>query len=160
MKIDFLAADSNLVNAPDGAVATLRIDGSDEIVGYVVNHTSADGYTVSTFATDVIGFDMPVIVMTNDDPKLKYEILNESVDEFYETRSRGNHYRFYKGICGHHSWFFEVAAALHGAYWLSKKYINRVAESEIVEANSMVKAARELYYSYAKSVQIRHEELA
>ena len=160
MRIDFEAADSDLIAAPDGAVATLRVDGSDEIVGFVVNHISADGYTVSTFATDCIGFCMPVIEMTRDDPRLEFEVIAEDIDTFYSTRSHGEHGGFVTKICMHHDWFCETSAMLHCAYWLGKKYPKPVTQDQLFAANSMVKASRELYYSFCNSIQILDERAA
>ena len=152
MRVEIVAKNSKLVVAPDGAIATVRIGNTDEIVGLVMNHTSADGLPVSTFATFVDGFEMPVIVMTEDTPEIVYEVINASLAEFCSIRARKDHLEFFSAICDHHGWVFDVAAALHGAYQLGKKFENRITADEAPEANEIVKASREQFYGYANIV--------
>ena len=152
MNVDFVAKNSKLVIAPDGAIATVRIGNTDEIVGLVMNHTSADGLPVSTFATFVDGFEMPVIVMTEDTPEIVYQVINKSLAEFGSIRARKQHFLFFSAICEHHGWVFDIAAAVNGVYWLDKTFANRITTYEVFAANDIVKTHREQFYGYANNI--------
>ena len=154
MKIEFLAQDSNLIAALDGAVATVRFDGSSEIVGVVRNHTSTDGFIVSTFSTFVQEFDLPTVIMTKDNPDIVFEIINESLEEFYATRSRGDHFAFVKKACETSKQLFDTSAGIHAAYWISKISDSPINEKNVEKAASMVTEARVQFYDYIRSIAV------
>ena len=134
MKIDFIAQDRRILAAQDGAIAAMR--------------------TVPTFSTYVDDVELPVIVMTQDNPNIVYEVISESVDEFYAAKSQGSHFNLFKDICARYGWIFNTAAALHGAHWVSKLTSNPVSNENIIEANAAIKASRKQFWSYIQMIRI------
>lgn len=153
MKIDFEAANANLMAVADGAVATISVNGSDELVGVVTNHTSSDGYTVSTFGVDAKGHKMSAVVMTNDSSVVKFEVIAASVEEFYAAKNQGYLFGFFRDVCEHYKWVFDDYAALNGAYWLSKSF-EKIDSANMAAAAEVVAASREQFYTYIKAARL------
>ena len=157
MKIDYIAGDrKRLIIANEGAVATMSINGSDPVAGLVTRHTSSDGYRVSAFTIQSEGQNLPLTVMVNDNPVLKFEIISKALVWFYASENRAAMFNYFREVCAHYDWQFETYAAINGAYWLAMNF-KEINDETMVAAAEIVKASRTQFYGLVKAIRIEEK---
>ena len=154
VKIDWMAGDKLLFNAPRGAVVLGHFGDASPIVAVAGKCRSAEDSDLTTFHIDVEGVPMPIVVMAAEDELKRFELVANSTLEYFAVESRGACFNFYKQLCEFQGWIFDASAALHVSYFLNTQFPAGVSDESAAEAAEFVNKLREQFFAYVNAVRL------